>query len=195
MARNKPTFSDEELQQEIWKPVYSYEVAFEVSNLGRARRTVKRPDRPLNVRINTGHLTPFGHVTINIGSGNVLVHRLVMAAFVGPCPKGFVVNHIDAQPANNRLGNLEYVTPKQNTQHCIKLGRFIHGDRNGTRTKPHRVARGTGIKNSRLNPEKVRKIRTLLASGISYSKIAKQYGVAVSTIADLKRRRSWQHVV
>jgi len=43
------------------------------------------------------------------------VHTLVMEVFEGPPPEGQEVNHIDGDPQNNALSNLEYVTPEENS--------------------------------------------------------------------------------
>lgn len=43
-----------------------------------------------------------------------LVHRLVMAVFVGECPEGCETNHRDANRQNAALSNLEYVTRRAN---------------------------------------------------------------------------------
>lgn len=51
-----------------------------------------------------------------------LVHRLVLEAFVGPCPPGYETNHGNGQKADNTLANLEYVTPSQNLQHAWDTG-------------------------------------------------------------------------
>lgn len=46
----------------------------------------------------------------------VRVHRLMMEAFYGKCPNGYVVDHIDGDPSNNRLNNLRYLTSVDNTR-------------------------------------------------------------------------------
>lgn len=48
------------------------------------------------------------------------VHRLVYETFFGTIPKGKQVNHINGIKSDNRLKNLELVTPKENTLHALK---------------------------------------------------------------------------
>lgn len=59
------------------------------------------------------------------------VHRLVVEAFVGPIPKGAHVNHIDGNPRNNHVSNLEIVTMSYNLEHArllkAKLGGPVSG--------------------------------------------------------------------
>jgi len=45
------------------------------------------------------------------------VHRLVAEYWIGEIPKGYNINHIDGNKANNTLENLEIVTPSQNRLH------------------------------------------------------------------------------
>lgn len=50
------------------------------------------------------------------------VHRLVAGAFI-PNPQGKPeVNHIDSNPNNNTVGNLEWVTHSENMKHANKYG-------------------------------------------------------------------------
>lgn len=58
---------------------------------------------------------------------NVRVHRLVAEHFIpNPDPSKFTqVNHIDGNKLNNRINNLEWVTPSQNMQHAVATGLFV----------------------------------------------------------------------
>ena len=53
---------------------------------------------------------------------NKRVHRLIAESFI-PNPQNKAhVNHIDGNKLNNTITNLEWNTPKENTNHSIKLG-------------------------------------------------------------------------
>jgi hypothetical protein len=80
-------------------------------------------------------------VKVNFGERNkkFMVHRLVAMAFIeNKDPNKFTqVDHIDCNRTNNNVENLRWVTPKQNTQHSLKLGnrdwykyRLIHSKTN-----------------------------------------------------------------
>jgi hypothetical protein len=43
------------------------------------------------------------------------IHRVVWETFKGPIPEGFVVDHINDDKSDNRLENLQLLTPKENT--------------------------------------------------------------------------------
>ncbi len=50
------------------------------------------------------------------------VHRLVLETFVGPRAEGEVCMHLDGNPANNRLENIRWGTPKENAQQMVRDG-------------------------------------------------------------------------
>ena len=62
-----------------------------------------------------------------------LVHRLVAASFLGPppSPDHSHINHKDASRSNNAVGNLEYVTPAENSAH-----------RSASLKGPHHLSKG-----------------------------------------------------
>lgn len=62
---------------------------------------------------------PGGHRRIQIGGAapkTFFVHQLVMLAFVGPCPEGLEIRHLNGDGVDNRLGNLAYGTRAENIQ-------------------------------------------------------------------------------
>ena len=66
----------------------------------------------------------YGHYTLYVNHNPVRcqAHRLVGFTFIdNPDNKPFI-NHIDGNPSNNCVDNLEWCTPKENTQHAIKTG-------------------------------------------------------------------------
>lgn len=67
-----------------------------------------------------------GYLELNIPKvGMANSHVLVAAAFLGPRPNGIVVRHGDGVKTNNKLENLCYGTPLDNTHDAIRHG--THG--------------------------------------------------------------------
>ena len=112
-----------------------------------------------------------------------LVHRLVLLAFVGPCPKGCECNHKDGNPKNNRLENLEWITCSENTRHAIDvLGRDFGrpGETSGT---------------SKLTEKEVLQIRRLReTTDLSLVSLARRFGVSHPTISNIVKRKTWKHI-
>ena len=109
-----------------WKPIKGYEGLYEVSNDGRVRRlrfTNGSYDFE-KVRECKQALNTWGYMTVSLsknGKGNTKrVHRLVANAFLGE--SNLQIDHIDGNKQNNRLDNLEYVTPKENTNRAWSKG-------------------------------------------------------------------------
>jgi len=50
-----------------------------------------------------------------------LVHRLVASAYLGSV-EGKVINHLDGNPSNNAVSNLEIVTQRENYAHALQSG-------------------------------------------------------------------------
>lgn len=114
-----------DLPNEIWKPVFGHEGEYEVSDQGRVRslerrvRLVTKQAGETTRRVPPRLLRPgpsrSGHLSVAIGKGNSrLVHQLVMEAFVGRCPDGCEVLHLNHDPADNCASNLKYGTRSEN---------------------------------------------------------------------------------
>lgn len=111
-----------------WRPVVGFEGLYEVSSEGHVRRVGPTKGARVGRCLNPTHggRGPYYFVTLrrNGRSHSPVVHRLVAAAFIGPCPDGHEVNHKDGTKRNNRVENLEYVTRSQNTKHAHDMGLF-----------------------------------------------------------------------
>ena len=109
------------------------------------------------------------------------VHKLVLEAFVGPCPKGMGCRHYpDSSPANNRLDNIQWGTPKENAEDMVEHGNSTKGERCSA---------------AKLTEKKVRRIRKLYASGMhTQQELADVFGVWQPAIGSIVRRVTWRHV-
>lgn len=131
---------------ELWKGIPGYEGRYQVSNQGRVRsldRTIRFPgyttragiQRSPSLRSFKGTLLALGpsksgHLSVPLGRPTIgrQVHQLVLLAFVGPCPTGHEVLHLDSDPTNNCLGNLKYGTRSENLKMDYARGvNRLHG--------------------------------------------------------------------
>lgn len=114
---------------ERWKDVVGFEGFYEVSNQGRVR-SVDREDsrgRFWPAQILAPGAQPSGHLSVSLSRDGKRtmrkVHRLVLAAFVGPCPEGMEGLHSDDDPTNNTLPNLRWGTRGENLLDSVRNGR------------------------------------------------------------------------
>lgn len=80
--------------------------------------------------ISHGSLASTGYRTVSMFGQSHLVHRVVKITFHGltKSAEAWQVHHVDGNKANNRLDNLEYVTPSANVQHSFcRLERCTSG--------------------------------------------------------------------
>lgn len=135
------------------------------------------------VRVVKGYYLPKGYHSTTLVFGkrrrNVLMHRLVLEAFVGPCPDGMECRHIDGNPANNRLDNLAWGTPQENAADKEIRKTAIHGGR-------HKLAK--------LSDLKVFAARDLHSLGWTHSEIAALFQVHRSAISSALSGDTWGHI-
>lgn len=113
-------------------------------------------------------------------SRSKLVHRLVLEAFVGPCPKGQQACHSpDPTKTNNRLSNLRWASAKDNASDRDVCGTTARGERNGE---------------AKLREADVIEIRRLLVEGELQKTLATKYGVHKSMISLIARRKKWAYL-
>lgn len=107
------------------------------------------------------------------------VHRLVLEAFVGPCPAGLEGCHNNGDRKDNRLGNLRWDTKKSNNADKILHGTIVRGERQWK---------------AKLTESDVIEIRSRFASGQTSPVIAKSFGVNAGHVRSIVSRKTWRHV-
>jgi hypothetical protein len=161
---------------ELWLPVVGYEDHYEVSNFGRVRSVprvvegrwgpTKRLGCMLAIKPANGR-----YLKVSLCKDGVLtqhqVHRLVLLAFVGEPPKGFVCDHIDCDIRNNNLTNLRWLSLADNA-------------RRRTSTK--------------LSKELVINIKNASKQGRLPKEIAEAFEVPVQQVYQIANGRRWKDV-
>lgn len=102
---------------EEWKDIPGYEGQYQVSDMGRVRNA-KALLRPQSLK--AGYLVL--HLYHKKKRKTALVHRLVALVFCEKPPSADEVNHVNAVKNDNRAGNLEWVSRKENIAHAQLLG-------------------------------------------------------------------------
>lgn len=169
---------------EEWRDVEGFP-GYRISNHGRvesSRRGATRILVPVPIGGRHRHLT----VKMSRGSRGTEVkkqiHRLVMQAFVGD--SDLQVNHINGDPTNNRLTNLEYVTCQENIDHAYRTGlRSVE-----------KAARGSRHGRSKLMDSDVAEILNRLSTETA-SGIARSFGVSKGTVLRIKHGVGWTHII
>lgn len=96
---------------EQFKSIKGFEGHYEVSNFGKVKSLKNGVERIMSTagkRYKTIVLYKDGKAKC------FSLHNLVWTTFVGPVPEGYEINHMDENPSNNRLDNLNLLTHKQN---------------------------------------------------------------------------------
>lgn len=172
-----------------WRPVVGYDGAYEVSEHGDVRsveRTIQRSngaDQIVPGKLLTKHPDRRGYHLVSLTRGHKAVHRrvhrLVLEAFVGPCPDGHEGLHGDGDMHNNHRSNLRWGTRTENVHDSMRHGTLPVGEDAAA---------------SKVTEQDVRDIRAAHAEGASIRSLSKKYELALSTMQAIVHRRSWKHV-
>ena len=164
--------------KEEWRDIPGYEGRYQASSLGRIRSVDRRvPCCHGATRLMKGRVlkpaankyNPHLFVVLGHGEAGSPVHRLVAASFLGPCPDGQEVRHLDGNAQNNRVDNLAYGTRTENILDVLRIGRAWRA----------------------LTVDQVHDIRRKLQAGARSVDLAREYGVGQACISAIKHGRSF----
>lgn len=125
---------------EIWKDILDYEGLYQISNFGN----VKALERYINIRDKQTLLkekllkfdnSNLGYQRVTLSKNGktkrFLVHRLVALHFLDKVEGKGIVNHLDNNPSNNYVDNLEWCTHQENMLHAQKQNRLFEAQSKG----------------------------------------------------------------
>lgn len=92
---------------EEWRDIPGCE-GYEVSDQGRIRHIKQFGYKILRGNPSISNNGKIKNLSVSIAGKRYLVHRLVLTAFRGPCPKGWMGCHEDDDATNNKLSNLRW---------------------------------------------------------------------------------------
>lgn len=178
-----------------WKPVVGYEGLYEVSESGLVKSLEREKfcghegSKPqiTKEKILKERICKMGYPVVSLSKDSkaksVRVHRILALAFIPNPENKPCVNHIDNNPMNKSLDNLEWCTQKENMQHASKQGRmFSHQDKTLYR------------RNTKIDMDIARKIREDRKEGNSLIYISEKYEVSASTVSMICNNKIWKEV-
>ena len=121
----------------------------------------------------------------NGSSKRITIHKLVLEAFESKRPHGLQAAHLDGNPSNNKIENLKWTTPKENTSH-----KNIHKT----------MKKGIDIPTSKFTNEQVLEIRESFnydnnrKGNRNATYFAKKYGVSRRTIRSMINGETYKDV-
>jgi len=161
--------------------VWAYEKMIKVGSNGGYRKQNGKWLKQYKFNNRTNHLRVY--LNKNNKQTPFLGHRLVALAYLNNSENKPVVNHLDGNPQNNHVSNLEWCSLQENSIHAYKLGLW----------KPA-YQKGESNSQSKLTVETVSSIRNEYIQVKNCSALARKYQLNPKTVNNIINRKSWNHI-
>jgi len=172
------------IDDEEWKKIPFADKDYYVSNYGRVKSFCY--DKEKGRILKPGTTKGFHTVTFKSKGKKrtFLVHKLVAEVFVNkPTPTHCIAIHLDWNKRNNHHKNLQWVTKEQSYKRIMPRLQEINKTKN----------KGI-IRNSKLKPEDVAQLKSMLDKGIRQNVIARLFSISEMQVTRIKRGENWSKV-
>lgn len=159
------------MKKEIWEKINGIP-RYEVSSIGNIRH-VGGKNLTLTKNIKDGYFQV--GIWQDKKVKTLRVHRIVAQTFIKNLKRKPWINHIDNNRCNNSVSNLEWCTPQENVDHCVKQGR-----------------NRWGIEKGKLTFSKAAEIREMKKGGVTQREIGKIFSVDESLISKVIKGKIWK---
>ncbi|HON18434.1 MAG TPA: HNH endonuclease [Salinivirgaceae bacterium] len=172
------------IENEQWRFVTNTNQNYSISNYGRVMSFVHNKNGKL-LKLSVGRGTKTVSLNFVDGRKTVLVHRLVAEAFLPKEQEDMDhVIHIDGNPLNNQVSNLAWVRRDE----CFKYVLSRLHERN--RSNPRKLR----VTNSKLSPNEIGMLKSLLAKGVKQKLLAKMFRISEMQVSRIKRGLNWREI-
>lgn len=161
--------------KEMWKDIEGYENRYIVSSFGKVKSMLS--NKILSESTDSNGRKGVALYIDKYNKKTYRIHRLVAKAFIPNPENKPQVNHIDSNPSNNKVDNLEWCTISENMKHAYKYGNKETGENH---------------LNTTLSEVDVLEIRAFYPFGcFTQKEIAEAYSVDSSTISNIVNNKTW----
>ncbi len=109
----------------------------------------------------------------------VLIHRLVLELFVGPCPDGLESCHENGIGSDNRVSNLRWDTHERNMADQVRHGTARRGESHGR---------------AKVTEEDVQEMKRLRQEGWTYKQLGERFDLHLSNARRAVLGETWSEV-